>query len=76
MNESRYHMGVLEVEVVMGTKYIGRNDTCETAAILLIVGPMYMREEVGEGEGEGEGGGGGGGEGRVGEGRGWEGCGE
>ena len=52
MNESGYHMGVLEVEVVMGTKYIGRNDTCETAAILLIIGPLCMRE-VGEGWGRG-----------------------
>ena len=42
VNESGYDMRVLEVEVVMGTKYVGWDDTRETAAILFMISPLHI----------------------------------
>ena len=38
MDEARYHVTVLKVEVVVGTKDVSGNDTREHAAILFMVG--------------------------------------
>ena len=43
MNETGYHVRVLKVEVVMGTKYVGWDDACEMAAILFMISPWYVR---------------------------------
>ena len=53
--ESGYHMRVLEVVVVVGTKYVGWDDTCEIAAILVVISPLCVCvwERGGQGEGRG-----------------------
>ena len=38
MNESRNDVTVFEVEVVMGTEYVGRDNTGEGATMLFVVG--------------------------------------
>jgi hypothetical protein len=40
VDEARYHMTVLKVEVVVGTKDVSGNDTREHAAILFMVGSV------------------------------------
>lgn len=39
MDEARQHMAIFNVEVVMRSKDIGRDDSSEGAAMLLEVGP-------------------------------------
>lgn len=35
----------------MGTKYVGWDDTCETAAILLVISPLHVAGEAERGGG-------------------------
>ena len=40
IDESGYHVSVLDVEVVVGTEHVARNYTGELAAVLLVVGSV------------------------------------
>ena len=45
VDEARYHVTVLKVEVVVRTKYVSGNDACEHAAVLFVVGSGGARRE-------------------------------
>ena len=53
MQESWHHVTVLQVEVVVGAKYVGGDDTGEHAAVLLVISPVRGGGREGRGGREG-----------------------